>query len=152
MLAVRECPASPRHRNTMILKAAAAPGSGGDAARGDAAHRGPGGPIATARRAHAALTVSNGGIVNAEGVELAGPFDPGAELYLRPRPGSGTITVTAFVPVTANGPGGQVITGVARDESNRRLTPVALVLPGHVVVDFDIHWDEPAPGLAQRAG
>ncbi|MDT5367898.1 MAG: hypothetical protein QOC62_2329 [Mycobacterium sp.] len=100
----------------------------------------------------APLTVSNGAIVNAEGVELAGPFDPGTELYLRPRPGSGAVILTAFVPATANSFGGQVITGVARDESNSRLTPVALALPAQLVVDFDIHWDDTARDLAQRAG
>jgi hypothetical protein len=110
------------------------------------------GPFRLHATHNAALTVSHGAIVNADRVELAGPFNPGAELYLRPQPGSGTVTVTAFVPATANGFGGQVITGVARDESNSRLTPVALALPAQLVVDFDIHWDETAPELAQRAG
>jgi hypothetical protein len=33
-----------------------------------------------------------------------------------------------------------VITGVARDEVNNRLTPVALAVPAPLVVDFHLQW------------
>jgi hypothetical protein len=42
-------------------------------------------------------------------------------------------------PATSNGFGGRVITGVARDDSNSRLTPVALAMPAPLVVDFAIY-------------
>lgn len=92
----------------------------------------------------AALSVSHGSIVDADGREIAGPFEPGAEIYLRPRPGRGGVTVTATVPATPNGFGGRVVTGVARDDANSRLTPVALAVPTQLVVEFDVSWTFPS--------
>ena len=43
-------------------------------------------------------------------------------------------------PARADGFGGRVITGVARDEVNNRLTPVALAIPAPLVVDFHLQW------------
>jgi hypothetical protein len=34
-----------------------------------------------------------------------------------------------------------VITGVARDDVNSRLTPVALAMPAPLVVDFAVSWE-----------
>lgn len=36
--------------------------------------------------------------------------------------------------------GGRVVTGVARDDVNSKLTPVALASPAPVVVDFAVYW------------
>ena len=36
--------------------------------------------------------------------------------------------------------GGRVLTGVARDESSSRYTPLALAIPADLVVDFEIDW------------
>jgi len=74
-------------------------------------------------------------VVDADGVEML-TCEPGGEFYVRPRAGSRSLTVTA----TAAGPGGRVVTGVARDEVNNRLTPVALAVRAPVVVDFHLAW------------
>ncbi len=52
--------------------------------------------------------------------------------------------LTATMPATSNGYGGRVITGVARDDSNSRLTPVAQAMPAPLVVDFAIYLERPA--------
>jgi hypothetical protein len=44
------------------------------------------------------------------------------------------------VPARGDGFGGRVITGVARDDVNSRLTPVALAVPAPLVVDFHLEW------------
>ncbi len=46
--------------------------------------------------------------------------------YLFAGPG---VLVTATVPAMSNGIGGRVITGIARDDANSRLTPVARAMP-----------------------
>jgi hypothetical protein len=66
--------------------------------------------------------------------------EPGGEFYVRPDTGSHSATVTATVPARADGFGGRVITGVARDDVNSRLTPVALALPAPLVVNFHLQW------------
>jgi hypothetical protein len=83
---------------------------------------------------------SSATIVDAVGEELSGPVDPGNEIYLRPHPGARSATVTMIVPGTADGYGGRVLTGVARDEVASRYTPVALAIPAQLVGDFDIDW------------
>ncbi|MDT5150814.1 MAG: hypothetical protein QOI01_2547 [Mycobacterium sp.] len=83
----------------------------------------------------AALSVSEGTVVDADGVEML-TCEPGGEFYVRPRAGSRSLTVTA----TAAGPGGRVVTGVARDEVNNRLTPVALAVRAPIEVDFHLAW------------
>jgi hypothetical protein len=45
------------------------------------------------------------------------------------------------VPATSNGFGGRLITGVARDDVNSTLTPVALAMPAPLVVDFAVYWE-----------
>jgi TQXA domain-containing protein len=87
----------------------------------------------------AAVTVSGGNaIVDADGARLDPVIAPGQAFYLRCAEGSSGATVTASVPGTENGLGGRVLTGVAHDAG--RLTPVALVVPTRLVVDFDIRW------------
>jgi TQXA domain-containing protein len=65
------------------------------------------GPLKVESADGAALAVSQGCLVDADGVELVG----------------------------------RVITGVARDDANSRLTPVALAVPSPLVVDFAIYLD-----------
>ena len=48
--------------------------------------------------------------------------------------------VTMTVPGNPDGYGGRVLTGVARDESSSRYTPLALAIPADLVVDFEIDW------------
>jgi hypothetical protein len=93
------------------------------------------GPLKVESAEGAALAVSQGCLVDADGVELVGAVQPGAEFYVRPRPGDDGVLLTA----TSYGSGGRVITGVARDDANSRLTPVALAVPSPLVVDFAIY-------------
>lgn len=81
------------------------------------------------------LSISEGMVVDADGAQVS-TCEPGGEFYVRPQPGSRSVTVTA----TAEGPGGRVVTGVARDEVNNRLTPVALAVRAPVAVDFHLEW------------
>jgi TQXA domain-containing protein len=97
------------------------------------------GPLRLHANDAAALTVSGGTLLDADGMDLAG-CEPGGEFYLRPHLGVDEATVTATVPARADGFGGRVITGVARDEVNNRLTPVALAVPAPLVVDFHLQW------------
>jgi TQXA domain-containing protein len=87
----------------------------------------------------AALTAVDAVIVDGDGQKVTGPVEPGTEFYIRPRPGRDGVLVTATVPAVSSGLGGRVITGVARDDSNSRLTPVALAMPAPLVVDFAIY-------------
>ncbi len=41
-----------------------------------------------------------------------------------------------------------MITGVAIDDANSRLTPVALALPAPLVVDFHLEWSEVAAAVS----
>ena len=68
------------------------------------------------------------------------PVHPGTAFYLRPPRGSTSATVTMTVPGSADGYGGRVLAGVARDESTSRFTPLALAVPAELVVDFDVDW------------
>ena len=95
-------------------------------------------------RLHAAssakLTLRDGAIVDADGMEFVGLVESGIEFYIRPPSGTDGVLVTATVPGSADGFGGRVVTGVARDDVNSRLTPVALASPAPVVVDFAVYW------------
>ena len=55
-----------------------------------------------------------------------------------------SVTVTARMPARGDGFGGRVITGVARDDVNSPLTPVALAVPAPLVVDFHLQWSPSA--------
>lgn len=93
------------------------------------------GPLRLEAADDVALAVSQGSLVDADGAELAGAIQAGVEFYVRLRPGTDGVLLTA----TSNGTGGRVITGVARDEAHSRLTPVALAVPSPLVVDFAIY-------------
>jgi hypothetical protein len=102
------------------------------------------GPFRLQATHSASLTAVAAAIVDAEGREVTGPVEPGTEFYVRPQSGRDGVLLTATVPATSNGFGGRVITGVARDDSNSRLTPVALAMPAPLVVDFAIYLERRA--------
>jgi TQXA domain-containing protein len=97
------------------------------------------GPLRLHANDAVALLVSGGSLLNADGADLK-TCEPGGEFYLRPTPGIHSATITATVPARGDGFGGRVITGVARDDVNSRLTPVALAVPAPLVVDFHLEW------------
>jgi TQXA domain-containing protein len=97
------------------------------------------GPLRLHGNHAAALAISAGSLVDADGVELQ-TCEPGGEFYVRPHAGDHAVTVTATVPARADGFGGRVITGVARDDANSRLTPVALAVPAPLTVEFHLEW------------
>jgi TQXA domain-containing protein len=99
------------------------------------------GPFRLHASSGALLTLRNGDIVDTDGIGLAGQVDHGTEFYIRPQPGTDGVLLTATVPATSNGFGGRVITGVARDDVNSTLTPVALAMPAPLVVDFAVYWE-----------
>ncbi|MDT5326379.1 MAG: hypothetical protein QOF25_3531 [Mycobacterium sp.] len=101
------------------------------------------GPLRLHANDIAALLVSGGALVDADGADLL-VCEPGGEFYLRPSPGVHSATITATVPARGDGFGGRVITGVARDDVNSRLTPVALAVPAPLVVDFHLEWSPSA--------
>ena len=92
------------------------------------------GPLRLEASAVAALGVSQGTLVDADGIDLAGEIDASTEFYVRPRSGADGVLLTA----TSDG-AGRVVTGVARDDANSRLTPVALTTAAPLVVDFAIY-------------
>ncbi len=99
------------------------------------------GPFRLAATDAAAVTVPDGhNIVDADRATVTEPLRPGAEFYLQVRPGAVTVTLTVEVPGRADGFGGRVITGVTRDEVAGRYTPLALVVPAQLVVEFDVEW------------
>lgn len=105
--------------------------------------RGLVGPFRLGATSPAALVAEAADLVTADGDPITGTVDVGAAFYLRPDARSRNIrsaTVTMTVPGAADGYGGPVLTGVARDEASQHLTPVALVVPSSWVVDFDITW------------
>ncbi len=89
----------------------------------------------------AALSVSSGEIVDADGEPIIWPVIPDSDIYLRGLQAQGSVTVTASVPAAADGFGGRVITGIAysgNSTADSRLTPVALAVPSPTVIDFEI--------------
>ena len=98
------------------------------------------GPLRLEATASAALEASAGSLLRGNGTPVDGPLQPGQEFFIRPEQGSLGVTVTAKVPGDADGFGGRVITGVARDEVDGRYTPLALAVPAQLVVEFDIDW------------
>ena len=64
-----------------------------------------------------------------------------------PRPGADGVLLTATVPASSNRTGGRVVTGVARDDVDSRLTPVALAAPSPLVVDFAIYVEARAAAV-----
>lgn len=85
------------------------------------------------------LNVTDGhALVDADGIAIDGPVQPGHDFYIRPLPGTSTTTViaTATQAIAA-----RVLTGVAADGAPQGFTPVALALPTDVAIHFDIGWD-----------
>ncbi len=101
------------------------------------------GPFRLVTADSAAVRVSGGHtVVDADGIEITEPLRSGDEFYLRVALGALAATVTIEVPGHADGFGGRVITGVARDEVAGRYTPLALAVPAQLVVEFDVDWAE----------
>jgi TQXA domain-containing protein len=99
------------------------------------------GPFRLEATDNASLTAVAAAIVDADGHEIIGAIEPGTEFYVRPQPGRDGVLLTATVPATSNGFGGRVITGVAHDDLNSRLTPVALAMPAPLIVDFAVYFE-----------
>jgi TQXA domain-containing protein len=98
------------------------------------------GPFRMRATDRAALDAGPVQLVDADGAALAGPVHPGTAFYLRAPRGSTSATITMTVPGSADGYGGRVLAGVARDETTSRFTPLALAVPAELVVDFDVDW------------
>jgi len=109
------------------------------------------GPLRLHANDAVALMVSGGSLLDEDGAELSG-CEPGGEFYLRPHLGVDEATVTANRGLPApTASAGRVITGVAHDEVNNRLTPVALAVPAPLVVDFHLQWRARAEQSFDRA-
>jgi hypothetical protein len=79
--------------------------------------------------------VDNGLVVDADGAQLR-TVEPGGQFWLQPYLRAAAATVTA----TMTGLGGRVVTGVAANEADSALTPVALIEPVPTVVEFHLQW------------
>lgn len=99
------------------------------------------GPFRFTATSAAALTAGDAEIITADGTPITEPLEVGSVFYLRLAASDlRSVTVTMAIPGLPDGYGGRVLTGVARDQASHRLTPVALVVPVRLVVDFDITW------------
>ena len=98
------------------------------------------GPFRLVATTSAALEASEGDLVRRDGTLVQGPLQPGEEFFIRAETASLGVTLTVKVPGEADGFGGRVITGVARDEVDGRYTPLALAVPAQLVVEFDVEW------------
>jgi hypothetical protein len=83
---------------------------------------------------------SEGELLRGNRTRVVGPLQPGEEFYICAGSAVLGVTLTVKVPGEADGFGGRVITGVARDEVDGRYTPLALAVPAQLVVEFDIDW------------
>ena len=78
-------------------------------------------------------------IVDTDGFPIDDMIQPGADFYLRRPPGSSAATtLTATTPHNLTG---RVLTGVALEGAQQRLTPVALAIPTEMAIEFDISWE-----------
>jgi len=84
------------------------------------------------------LKVTDGALVDAHGVAIDDPVQPGRDFYIRTTPGTSTTTLVA---TAAQAIAGRVLTGVAAADGPRHFTPVALAVPTDVAIHFDIDWD-----------
>lgn len=98
------------------------------------------GPFRLVATTSAALEASEGDVVRRDRSPVDAALQPGEEFFIRAEPGSLAVTLTVKVPGEADGFGGRVITGVARDEVDGRYTPLALAVPAQLVVEFDVEW------------
>ncbi len=79
---------------------------------------------------------------------------PGGEFFLRVPPGVDQATLTVRIPATPDGFGGRVITAVAQSSDSgtaSALTPVVLVTPTQLEVEFDVQFDSAATAPARTA-
>jgi len=84
------------------------------------------------------LSVTDGHtLVDADGSKIAGIVQPGTDVYLRPAAGTSATTITATTPHNLTG---RVLTGVALEGASQRFTPIALIVPTDVAIEFDITW------------
>ncbi|MGO9354597.1 MAG: TQXA domain-containing protein [Mycobacterium sp.] len=77
-------------------------------------------------------------VVDADGFPVDDVIQPGTDFYLRRPPGASATTLTATTPHNLTG---RVLTGVALEGAQHRLTPVALAIPTEMAIEFDISWD-----------
>ena len=80
-------------------------------------------------------------LVDADGFVIEDTIAPGSDFYLRRAPGTTTATLTATTPQHTSP---KVLIGVAHEQAppaHERFTPVALTMPAHVAIQFDISWD-----------
>jgi TQXA domain-containing protein len=77
-------------------------------------------------------------VVDADGFPVDDVIQPGTDFYLRRPPGASATTLTATNPHNLTG---RVLTGVALEGAQHRLTPVALAIPTEMAIEFDISWD-----------
>ncbi|MEX3645766.1 TQXA domain-containing protein, partial [Mycolicibacterium porcinum] len=98
----------------------------------------------------AALAVSHGAVVDRRGRDLSGPVQPGDEFFLRVPAGVDQVMLTVRVPATPDGFGGRVVTGIASDGASG-LTPVVLVTPAQLEVEFDVQFDATWSGSLTRS-
>ncbi|MGO9505924.1 MAG: hypothetical protein ACLPXZ_00775 [Mycobacterium sp.] len=80
-------------------------------------------------------------LVDADGFIIDDTVQPGTDFYLRRAPGTTATTLTATTP---QNPSPKVLIGVAHEQAPQaraRFTPVALTMPAHVAIQFDISWD-----------
>ncbi|KHO23854.1 hypothetical protein QQ44_16865 [Mycolicibacterium setense] len=112
------------------------------------------GPFRLRATDSAALEVSHGSVVDRTGRELDGAVHPGDEFFLRVAPGVDQVTLTVRVPATPDGFGGRVITAIAQSPaggSASGLTPVVLVTPAQLEVEFDVLFDAASAGTLTRS-
>lgn len=112
------------------------------------------GPFRLRATDSAALAVSHGVVVDRAGRELSGAVQPGDEFFLRVPPGIDRLTVTVRVPATPDGFGGRVVTGIAQSAGSgpaSGLTPVVLVTPAQLEVEFDVQFDSASTGTLTRS-
>ncbi len=83
-------------------------------------------------------TTDGHAIVDADGFAVGDAIQPGTDFYLRRMPGASATTLTATAPQS---PTGRVLTGVALEGAQHRLTPVALAIPAELAIEFDVSWD-----------
>jgi TQXA domain-containing protein len=86
-------------------------------------------------------------LVDADGLDIDEIVEPGMDFYVRPAPGTSAMTLTATTPHDLTG---RVLIGEAFAGASQRFTPIALIVPIDVAIEFDITWhaDEPCTDIA----
>jgi TQXA domain-containing protein len=94
------------------------------------------------------LSVTDGHtLVGPDGKNIDDIVQPGTDFYLRPAPDTSATTITATTPHNLTG---RVLTGEALAGASQRFTPIALIVPTDVAIEFDITWqtDEACTDIA----